>query len=59
MRAAELGAGIVLDGAKVSAETVLSLLVGQYRRGAAAASSILARTAEPGEALARLPELAS
>ena len=59
-RAAELGAGIVLDGPEGVAGAVLSLLsAGGYRRGAAATSAILEEMAEPGEALTKLLERAS
>jgi UDP:flavonoid glycosyltransferase YjiC (YdhE family) len=54
-RAAELGAGIVVDGTEGVSGAVLSLLSdGRHRRGAAAASAILAEMAEPGDALTKL-----
>jgi UDP:flavonoid glycosyltransferase YjiC (YdhE family) len=57
-RAADLGAGIVLDGPEEVPGAVLSVLSdGRHRRGAAASAAILAEMAEPGEALARLLEL--
>jgi UDP:flavonoid glycosyltransferase YjiC (YdhE family) len=57
-RAAELGAGIVLDGPEGVPGAVLSLLSdGRHRRGAAASAAILAEMAEPGEALKKLLEL--
>ncbi len=58
-RAAELGGGVVLDGPDGLADALGSLLsADQYRRGAAAASTILAEMTEPAEALTTLLELA-
>jgi UDP:flavonoid glycosyltransferase YjiC (YdhE family) len=57
-RAAELGTGVVLDGPEGVAEAVRSLLsADRHRRGAAAASAVLAEMAEPDEALPKLLEL--
>lgn len=57
-RAAELGGGVVLDGPEGVADALGSLLsANRYRRGAAAASTILAEMAEPAEALTTLLEL--
>ena len=57
-RAAELGAGIVLDGPEGVPNAVLSLLSDDpHRRGGVASAAILADMAEPGEALANLLEL--
>jgi UDP:flavonoid glycosyltransferase YjiC (YdhE family) len=59
-RAAELGAGIVLDEPAGVAAAVRSLLsADRYRRGASAAPAILAEMAEPHEALTKLLKLAS
>jgi len=57
-RAADLGAGVVIDGPEGVPGAVLSLLSDdRHRRGAAAASAILAEMAEPSEALAKLMTL--
>jgi hypothetical protein len=54
-RAAELGAGIVIDGPEgVPGAVALMLSDDRYRRGAAASAATLAEMAEPGEALAKL-----
>lgn len=54
-RAAELGAGVVLDGPKGVPGAVSTLLSDdRLRRGAAASAAILAQMDEPGEALAKL-----
>jgi len=58
-RAAELGAGIVLDGPKGVPDAVdLLLSDDRYRRGAAASAATLAEMDLPGQALARLLALA-
>jgi UDP:flavonoid glycosyltransferase YjiC (YdhE family) len=57
-RAAELGAGVVVDGPQDVPGAVLSMLSdGRHRRGAAAASAIIAEMAEPSEALRKLLKL--
>ena len=57
-RAADLGAGIVLDGPEGVPGAVLSLLSDdRHHRGAAASAAILAEMAEPSEALKKLLEL--
>ena len=54
-RAADLGAGIVLDGPEGVPGAVASLLSDdRHRRAAAASTAILAEMAEPGEALTQL-----
>jgi UDP:flavonoid glycosyltransferase YjiC (YdhE family) len=54
-RAAELGAGIVLEGPEGVPDAVALLLSDdRHRRGAAASAAILAEMAEPGEALTKL-----
>jgi len=54
-RAAELGAGIVLDGPEGVHDAVdLLLSEDRYRRSAASSAATLAEMAEPGQALARL-----
>jgi UDP:flavonoid glycosyltransferase YjiC (YdhE family) len=54
-RAADLGAGIVLDGPVGVPGAVASLLsADRHRRASAASAAILAEMAEPGEALAKL-----
>jgi len=57
-RAADLGAGIVLDGPAGVPGAVVSLLSdNRHHRGAAASAAILAEMAEPGVALAELLEI--
>jgi UDP:flavonoid glycosyltransferase YjiC (YdhE family) len=54
-RAAELGAGVVLDGPAGVPGAVASVLSDdRYRRGAAASAAMLAEMAAPGEALTKL-----
>ena len=57
-RAADLGAGVVVDGPEGVPRAVLWLLSDdRHRRGAATASAMLAEMAEPSEALTRLLKL--